>query len=72
MKGRYVTFVVGVAEGVLPKDTGPRPPDGHNLWDALTGKNLTSPRTEVIHAVQNKCVQQQAVRVLRKLNSCFP
>eukprot|EP00041_Stephanoeca_diplocostata_P016573 m.326588 g.326588 ORF g.326588 m.326588 type:complete len:648 (+) comp20409_c0_seq2:213-2156(+) len=50
----YVTCIVGIAGGAFPANTGPRPPDGHNMWPALTGQNLTSPRTEVIHAVQNK------------------
>jgi hypothetical protein len=49
----YVTFVVGIGGGAFPDNTGPRPPDGHNMWPAITGSNLTSPRTEVIHAVQN-------------------
>jgi len=50
----YVTFVEGIAGGTLPANTGDRPPDGFNLWPALRGDNLTSPRTEVIHAVQNR------------------
>ena len=51
---RYVTFVQGIAGEPFPEETGPRRPDGHNLWPALMGGNLTSPRTEVIHAVQNR------------------
>jgi hypothetical protein len=62
----YVTIyegIVGTGSGALLTNpdgsanttlTGPRPPDGHNLWPALMGSNATSPRTEVIHAVQNK------------------
>jgi hypothetical protein len=53
-RSRYITYVVGIAGAPFPDNSGPRPPDGHNLWPALTGANLTSPRTEVIHAVQNK------------------
>jgi hypothetical protein len=53
-RSRYVTFVQGIAGEPFPEDSGPRRPDGHNLWPALMGANLTSPRTEAIHAVQNK------------------
>jgi hypothetical protein len=49
----YATVAVGIAGGTLPPDTGPRAPDGLNLWPALTGVNRTSPRVEVVHAVQN-------------------
>lgn len=48
----YCTIAEGVAKLTLGA-TGPRPVDGVNLWPALTGKNLTSPRTEVIHQVVN-------------------
>jgi len=56
----YVTLLAadGVVGCGLPADTGPRPPDGHNLWPALSGRNLTSPRTEVIHAVTNRYFQR--------------
>ena len=30
------------------------PSDSLNLWPAITGRNLTSPRVEVIHAVTNR------------------
>ena len=53
----WLTCVIGIAGGVIPpavRRASPRPTDGFNLWPALTGLNLTSPRTEVIHAVQNK------------------
>lgn len=33
--GRYKTFVEGVAKGTLPAKTGPREPDGFNLWPSL-------------------------------------
>lgn len=53
----YVTCVVGIAGGTIPAlPSGVRPSDGHNLWPALLGENLTSPRTEVIHAVHNQYV----------------
>lgn len=48
----YRTIIEGVA-GLVLGSTGPRNIDGVNLWPALTGKNLTSPRTEVIHQVVN-------------------
>lgn len=50
----YTTMVEGIAGAQLPAKTGNRPPDGFNLWPALRGENLTSPRTEVIHTVQNQ------------------
>jgi len=51
----YATIYEGIAGGNLKaQSTGPRAPDGHNLWPALSGGNVTSPRTEVIHAVQNQ------------------
>lgn len=45
----YVTLAEGLA-GVSAQNTGPRPPDGHNLWEAINN-NATSPRTEVIHGL---------------------
>ena len=48
------TWVVGVAGQSPSVATGPRPLDGHNLWDAWTSPNATSPRTEIIHQVVNK------------------
>ena len=43
----YVTIAEGLA-GVNASDGhGPVPPDGHNLWPALTGVVPASPRTEV-------------------------
>ena len=51
----YVTVIEGLAGGTIPAlPSGVRPTDGHNLWPALLGQNLTSPRTEVIHAVHNQ------------------
>jgi hypothetical protein len=65
----YATIVEGIAGGSV-SDTGPRPPDSHNLWPALMGSNLTSPRTEVIHRVTNQYFNRslgdaagQAIRV---------
>ena len=53
----YVTLVEGVAgaaKGTSEHATGPRAPDGKNLWPALIGSNLTSPRVEVVHRVMNR------------------
>ena len=52
----YVTLVEGVAGAPAgtTAHTGPRAPDGRNLWPALMGKNLTSPRVEVVHRVLNR------------------
>lgn len=44
----YATIIVGIAGMVIPLDTGPIPPDSHNLWDALMN-GTASPRTEVTH-----------------------
>lgn len=49
----YATLT-GAAGFAPPADTGPTPADGLNLWPALIGANLTSPRVEVIHAVNNR------------------
>ena len=54
----YLTFVEGVAGNNQPLPpsaiaaTGPRAPDGFNLWPALTSGGA-SPRSEVIHQVTN-------------------
>jgi arylsulfatase B/arylsulfatase I/J len=48
----YRTIVEGIAKAHLPVNTGPRPFDGFNLWPAILS-NLSSPRTEIIHQVQN-------------------
>ena len=38
----YVTCIVGIAGGEIPAlPAGVRPTDGHNLWPALLGTNLT-------------------------------
>ena len=51
----YVTCIEGIAGGTIPPlPSGVRTTDGHNLWPALLGENLTSPRTEVIRAVHNQ------------------
>jgi len=58
----YVTLVEGIAgaaPGTATTGTGNRAPDGHNLWPALVGANLTSPRTEVIHRVNNQYFNPQ-------------
>jgi hypothetical protein len=48
----FVTLA-GLA-GADPSATGPRPPDGHDMWPALCGANETSPRVETILAVTNR------------------
>ncbi len=48
----YATLVEGVAGGKIPQDTGPMPPDSVNLWPAIS-QGSESPRTEVIHQVEN-------------------
>lgn len=55
----YFTLVEGVAGGKVPANTGPRAPDGHNLWpallDAAKGNGSDwSPRNEVVHQVENQ------------------
>jgi len=49
----YRTIVEGIAGGSAD-NSGPRTPDSVNLWPAITGANLTSPRIEVIHRVENR------------------
>merc|ERR1711963_1150251 len=44
----YVTIVEGIAGLKMPTNTGPVPPDGVNLWPAITAGSA-SPRTEVLH-----------------------
>lgn len=51
----YVTAVEGIVGAKLPI-TGPRQVDGFNIWPALTGVNITSPRTSVIHGVNGSQV----------------
>ena len=46
----YKTLVEGVAGLTIPENTGPRAPDGFNLWGAICN-NHTSPREEVVHQV---------------------
>jgi hypothetical protein len=61
-RSRYATFVVGVARGTLPAHTGSLPPDSVNIWQAvLTGG--ASPRTEVIHQVQNSHFTEQTTAI---------
>lgn len=49
-----MTLVEGVAGGTVDRvNTGPRAPDGFNLWPALLSGGA-SPRTEVIHQVSNQ------------------
>lgn len=57
----YLTIVEGIANASLSsaeiKSTGPRAPDGFNLWPALLSGSVTKfggPREEVIHQVVNK------------------
>merc|ERR1711879_1100986 len=49
----YTTIVEGVVGKALPPHTGPRAPDGFNLWPSIIG-NQASPRKEVVHQVVNK------------------
>ena len=44
----------GVAAFTPAPDTGIVPLDSFNLWPALSGRNLTSPRTEMVLAVTNR------------------
>ena len=46
--------MAGAPQGTTARHTGSRAPDGKNLWPALTGTNLTSPRVEVVHRVVNR------------------
>ncbi len=50
----YRTLISGVGGFEVPEDTGITPLDSVNQWDALTQRNTTYPRTEIIHAVTNK------------------
>ena len=52
--------LLAVAGGALPVNTGPRPPDGVNLWPALVSGG-PSPRTEVIHQVVNNLTLAQGL-----------
>lgn len=49
----YVTITEGIAGGKVPANTGPRAPDGFNLWPAILADS-PGPRTEVVHQVENK------------------
>lgn len=49
----YHTVVEGMAAGRVPADTGPRAPDGFNLWPAMLSGD-PGPRNEVVHQVQNQ------------------
>ena len=45
---------MGIAQGPpLPDNTGYRPPDAINLWAAIIDGGA-SPRTEVVHQVENQ------------------
>ena len=49
----YHTLTEGLAGSTVPAHTGPRPPDGFNLWpDILSGRD--GPRAEVVHQVHNQ------------------
>lgn len=58
----YATLVEGVAGGTIPAHTGVVPPDSVNLWAAIVG-DLPSPRTEVVHQVQNAYFTEYAVAI---------
>lgn len=50
----YEIIPVGIARGPpLPDETGYRPPDAINLWTAIID-GASSPRTEVVHQVENQ------------------
>ena len=50
----YITLVEGLAGDLVDRlNSGPRPPDGFNLWPALLSGGA-SPRTEVVHQVSNE------------------
>jgi len=49
----YVTMVEGIAGLTIPGNTGPRAPDGFNLWPSLRSGG-DSPRKEVITQVKNE------------------
>eukprot|EP01043_Picozoa_sp_COSAG02_P049807 COSAG02_NODE_5042_length_4700_cov_4.582790_4_plen_154_part_00 len=49
-----MTLVEGIAGGTVDRaNTGPREPDGFNIWPALISGGA-SPRTEVVHQVSNQ------------------
>eukprot|EP00045_Choanoeca_perplexa_P015298 m.190352 g.190352 ORF g.190352 m.190352 type:complete len:575 (-) comp16939_c0_seq1:63-1787(-) len=60
----YLTFTEGIAGGVVPPNTGPRAPDGFNLWNAIVD-GTASLRTEVVHQVNNSYFSEkcQAIRM---------
>ena len=48
------TFVTGIGGAkITPNSTGPTTLDGHDVWAALLSGG-PSPRTEVIHQVENQ------------------
>ena len=49
----YKTIVEGIAEGVVPANTGTRAPDALNLWPAILDGSA-GPRQEVVHQVENQ------------------
>jgi len=49
----YHTVVEGMGGGKVPEKTGPRPPDGFNLWPSIISGNQ-GPRREVVHQVENQ------------------
>ena len=51
----YRTITEGIAGGTVPDNTGYRPPDALNLWPAIMGGGA-SPRTEVVHQVENQYI----------------
>eukprot|EP00041_Stephanoeca_diplocostata_P009626 m.149543 g.149543 ORF g.149543 m.149543 type:complete len:557 (-) comp17821_c0_seq1:310-1980(-) len=58
----YHTVVEGMAGGNVPEDTGPRPPDGFNLWPAIA-LDSHSPRTEVVHQVANQYFNESCTAI---------
>ena len=51
----YHTLVEGIAGSKVPRDTGPRPPDGFDLWDSILSGEA-GPRKEVVHQVHNQYI----------------
>jgi len=67
----YSTIIVGIAGLTMPADTGPIPPDSHNLWDALTS-GADSPRSEVVHLPLSNQYANTTVCKTDKDHGCAP